>query len=228
MKFSLFTKKFFIPALMALALLGATQNARANASYFVTIDTSALLGGDASLDAPFYLDFQLNAGSGSAVNTVTLSNFVFSGGSATGATTTYSGSSIGDMASAISMTAGPGSVYNGMFQAFTAGTSSISFTVDLTTNLTGTQPAGFVVSIDDYTTFPIFTNAPDGFSLLTQSVESNANDTLASIETYQSSGVTDGHDTSGVTVTTPESGPGVWLLLALAGTVTVVSRRSRA
>ena len=235
MKFSLLKNKTFLSALAALAFLGLANTARANASYSVTIDTSALLGADASLDAPFYLDFQLNAGSGTASNTVTLSNFTFTGGSATGATSTYStpGSTAvatGDMASSVVLTAtSVGSHFtSGLFQGFTAGTTSISFVVNTTTNLTGTQPAGFVVSIDDFTTFGIFTNGPGGFELLTQDIQGTAAATIASINTYQSSGITDGHDTSGVTVATPESGPGVWMLLALAGTATIISRRPRA
>lgn len=231
MKFSLF-KKTFLSALMAVAILGFSEKAHANATYSVTIDTSALQGADASLDAPFYLDFQLNAGSGTASNTVTLSNFTFTGGSATGATSTYGSGQIatGDMASSIVLTATTvGSHFtSGIFQGFTAGTTSISFVVNTTTNITGTQPAGFVVSIDDFTTFGIFTNGPSGFELLSQDIQGTAAATIASINTYQSTGFTDGHDTSGVLVATPESGPGVWMLLALAGTATLVSRRNRA
>jgi hypothetical protein len=116
--------------------------------------------------------------------------------------------------------------FNEIAQEFSAGTTHIHFVVDSTTNLTGTTPAAFSVSIDDNSTFQIPTTAPDGTSLLLENIGNSAASTLAGIEVFRSSGVGPaGFDTSGVVASTPESGPGLWMLAALAGIAVVVSRR---
>jgi hypothetical protein len=222
-------KKTFLSLLTAVAFLGLAQTSRANSSYLVDINTSALLGTDASLSGPFSLEFLLQAGSLPSVsNTVTLSGFTFTGGSAVGSLTDLTGGSnfSGSTSSSITMTSSTAHPTNDIGQGFSAGTSDIKFNVNLTNNLTGTSPEGFFISIDDSSGFWIPTTAPDGTSLLVDSFGSSdpANN---AISVYESSGVSPaGHDTSGVTLTAPESGPGLWVLAALAGTVTLV-RRSR-
>jgi len=225
MKPFLSLKKAFVCS-MGVALLGLAQTAHADAVYDVFLDVSSLLG---SAAGPFSLDFQLNAGSGAAVNTITLYDFSFTSGGAIGSPTVYSGSPTGSLSGSIVMTgSSTTNPFTEIAQQFSAGTTGIHFKVDSTTNLTGTTPAAFIVSLDDNSTFQIPTTAPDGVSLVLENIGSSAASTLAGIQVFQSSGTGPaGFDTSGVTASAPESGPGLWMLSALAAVGLLVSRRPR-
>ena len=94
-----------VPSILG-ALLGVAallvSTAHGQLAYRVSVDTSLLTAHPAG---PFYLDFQLNDGSGlgDGNNTAMLTNFNFGGGSATGA-----GTSFGDVS---------GDLYSGVTQA---------------------------------------------------------------------------------------------------------------
>src|SRR5947208_12977896 len=63
--------------LIVFALFVANPLCRADLTFDVSLDTSGLMGHPAG---PFYIDFQLNDGSGNftiGVNTVTIGNFTF-------------------------------------------------------------------------------------------------------------------------------------------------------
>jgi hypothetical protein len=60
----------------ALSGLPATAS---SIQYLVTVDTTSLVG---NVNAPYYVDFQLNTGGGPFANTAKINNFDFGGGSA--------------------------------------------------------------------------------------------------------------------------------------------------
>jgi len=104
----------------------------ANASSFtfdVVVNTTALIGNSG---APFYLDFQLNEGSGPlGNNSVAVSNFDFGvGGSSVGAPSTFGGAS-GSLTSSVMLA--DSSFFNELFQQFTPG-NDLHFRVTLTGN----------------------------------------------------------------------------------------------
>src|SRR5579871_5069955 len=93
--------RLFVSLLGALLLAGAGAG-RAQTTFTVSIDTSALMGNPGG---PFSLDFQLTDGSGTndGNNTATLSNFNFGVGAATG-TANLSGGASGSLSSGITLT----------------------------------------------------------------------------------------------------------------------------
>lgn len=148
-----FTTWTLLPIALALALAG---NSHANIVYTVNLDTSAINGA-----AGYALAFQLNDGSGllDANNTVTLSNFIFGGGSAgscgvAGNCEPFGGAS-GDASSVTGITLTDSDFFNSFAQRFTPG-NTLSFTLDLTTNLdVGGTPDAFGFSILDSTGTPL-------------------------------------------------------------------------
>jgi len=177
---------------LATALLGAPA-LRAQ-SFVVNLNTAALAAQDAS-NAPFYLDFQLNYGSTpESANSVTLSNFEFTGGGALGAATT-TGTASGSLNSSVSLTASSASQFNELFQEFAATTTDISFDATVTDHgPNGATPTEFSTAIlDSSLGFPaqLFTTAPDTASLAT--LDLNHSDTWQSVDGYTSLSSADGN-----------------------------------
>ena len=137
---------------------------RADVTFDVSIDTSALMGHPAG---PFYIDFQLNDGSGdysSGVNTATISNFIFDGGDPTG-TPQLLGGATGSLTNPNGVTLTDNAHFiNEFFQPFTPG-RSLKFTVSMTTNVDpGLTPDAFSFSILDNRLSPVpTTNFADAF-----------------------------------------------------------------
>jgi hypothetical protein len=203
-----------IPAAQATPLL----------SYYVTINTASLLG---NADAPFSLDLQLVQGSGNVSNTVTLSNFSFTGGTAAGTPNYTDGSESGSLAGTLTLTNADAN--NEFAEAFSAGVTSIQFKVSETENseevtedlATDDQ---FNVYLDDNNTSSGFvpTNATDGGDALLESpLFENA--TLSSVQTYSSQSPDAGVIT---TAAVPEPSS-VGMLAMAAGAVGFAVRRFR-
>jgi hypothetical protein len=119
---------------------------QANQLYIVNLNTAPLIG---HLAAPFYLDFQLNDGSGTgdANNTATLSNFQFGGGCAIGSPSTQGGAS-GNLSSTVVIH--DSTFLNEFYQQFIPG-NTLSFTLDLTTQVESPTPDQFSFAILDNT-----------------------------------------------------------------------------
>jgi hypothetical protein len=163
-------RKFILSAaILTSACLFASRQAEA-AFYHFDINTGALTNDSGN---PFSLDFTLNSG-GTFSNTITLSNFVFTGGTATTGTDTATGSVSGSLGGTLTLTSGA-TFFNDFYQAFSNGTTDIQFDLNTTTVLGGT-PDKFSVSILDNNILPIFT---------TDSV----NSTLAQLEIHTNTGV---------------------------------------
>ncbi len=144
---------FFTAALCAaLALTGPSLHAQA--AFDIHITTSALISNPAG---PFYLDFQLNDGSGigNNDNTAILSGFNFHGGSALPGVDTFGGAT-GSLTSTITLH--DSSFINEIFQPFTPGTT-LDFHVVLTTTVDSPAPDVFAFSILDNNTFSLPTTA---------------------------------------------------------------------
>jgi hypothetical protein len=114
--------------LSAAFLLALTAASRADLYYSVNLNVASL---GSNINGPFSLDLQLVTGSGQVSNSVTLSNFVVTGGSFTGTQTVVSGSGAsGSIGSTLTLT--DTSLDNEVYQAFGSGVTNISFNVDET------------------------------------------------------------------------------------------------
>jgi hypothetical protein len=164
---------------LALALAPALK---ANLDFHVDIDTSSLVSAP---NSPFYLDLQLNEGSGSLANSVQLTNIWFDNGNATGSPMSW-GQAGGTLGTSIWLQDDPASPFNEILQGFSDGTTAIHFEVSVSQNAAGVTPDEFAVAIlDSETGFPqIGTNAPDGVSLVTLNID--ANNTLADVSAFSS------------------------------------------
>ena len=189
-------------------LLAFSPESRANLDYTVTVSTASLV---ANVNEPFSLDFVLGSGSQfpDADNTVKLTNFVFTGGSA-GAVSYSNGGETGSTASGITLT--NSAEDNELATYFSNTVTSISFNVDETSNTNNPFPDQFDVAILDSGLNNIPTTDPSGGNtLLLENI--NTAQTLASVNTYQST-VTG--EAPGVTVSAvPEPGSAVGLLAGL-------------
>jgi hypothetical protein len=164
--------------LSAAAFLALPSTASAtplpNLTYSVTLNLSSL---NLDPNGPFSLDFQLNTGSGNVTNTVTLSNFVFTGGTAAGTPDFTFGTENGTLATSLILSnAGSGSEFT---EAFSSGVSQISFNVSQTPNsevVTSGTPVNdeFVADIQDSNFNNVPTTDPSGANTL---VESALNET---------------------------------------------------
>lgn len=147
--------------LMALLLcIGARVMTANPVTYSVTINTTSLVG-----NGPFYLAFQLASGAASGTNgnnTVSLSNFAFTGGSA-GSTIDLSGGASGSFSSGVNLSDMNSSFFNEMDQNFTPG-SSLSFWVTFSNNAAvgSASPDLFTMSLLDKTGLGIPTTDPSG------------------------------------------------------------------
>ena len=110
-------------------LLSASLATATPLSFQVNVNTAPLIPLVGS-SGPFYLDFQLNDGSGTlaGVNTATIGGFSFGGGSATGAATLFGGAT-GSLSSTVNLT-DAANAFNELYQAFTPG-GTLSFLVTL-------------------------------------------------------------------------------------------------
>jgi len=204
----------------------ATPAARATSlSYYVTINTTSLLGNS---DAPFSLDLQLAQGSGNVTNSVTLSNFSISGGTFAGSSNYTDGSESGSLGSTLTLT--NADLNNEFAEAFSTGVTSIAFKVTETENseevTSGTPvPDQFNVFLDDNNTSSGFvpSTAPDGSDAILESALFE-NATLSSVKTYS----TTSPDAGVVTTTAvPEPSSIGMLAMAAVGTVGFAVRRFR-
>lgn len=174
-------KQTFVLGVVLLATLGTVPaTSQADTIFNVTLDTTALQGNS------FGLLFQLNDGSqtGDSNNTATISNFIFGGGTA-GDCATFPQLCVPDGGASGNITTTLGlidsSPFNSFLQQITPGTS-LSFQVDLTTNVDGGgTPDVFTFGILDATTnSPLPTQDPNGSdTLLTVNIDS-ANPTISS------------------------------------------------
>jgi hypothetical protein len=122
-------------------MLGGVGQARVDYIATVTVDTSKLTSNPGQ--GPFAVDFFLLDQSGDPSsnnnNTAKISNFDLHGGSLTSGTISTGGSPSGDLGSTLTLQDSP---EDSFLQQFTPGSStpsSLSFTLDLTTNVTGSE-----------------------------------------------------------------------------------------
>jgi hypothetical protein len=187
----------------------------ASISYQVNLNTSSLVG---DANGPFSLDFQLNQGSGLATNMVSLINFSFTGGSATGSPN-LSGGATGSLSSSVILTDAT-SPFNEFFQTFSAGTTAIAFYVTMTTNVDPVIPDSFSMAILNSALANIATTGLGDSLMLVNITASNL--TLSDVQTFTSAA-----PDAGVTVTaTPEPGT-VYLLMGAAGLIAALSYKRR-
>jgi hypothetical protein len=153
-------------------LASGASTARAGFVARVSLDTAPVAGHPA---APFFLDFQLNPGSGPAPgNTAVLGDFTFSGGAPAGSPFLIGGAS-GDLGTGVTIT--DGAFSNEFIQQFTPGTQ-LQFTLDLTTNPATNPPMipdQFSFAILDSTFTEIPTLDPSGSNtFLTINIDSSS------------------------------------------------------
>ena len=204
-------------AFSAFLLLASAGHSRADLIYSVSIDVASLVGNP---NGPFSLDLQLLTGSGNVSNKVTLSNFIFTGGTLLGAPDFTTGGESGSLSSTLILTNTASD--NEFAQEFSGGVRNIQFNVDETLNseVVGSGTATndqFNVAIFDLNGFNIPTTDPSGADVLLSS-EIASTDTLASIHTYTSTGAD-----PGVRVSVPDGGSTGILLLGALGTLGVFS-----
>ena len=205
MKLNSHLHQFAGSVLASACLLLSSHASHAAITFHVDLNTAALTGNWAG---PFYLDFQLNDGSGTfaGVNTLSITNFTLTGGTPTGSAI-LAGGATGALTSSVTLTDGANAI-NELYQGFTDGTTKIGFDVNLTTVSDPSAPDEFTVAILDNTTGQILTNDPLQLSLVAAAIGSSL--TIGGVQTYSSLA-----PTAGVTATVtpvPEPGVGVCLL----------------
>jgi hypothetical protein len=148
---------------LALWLLSATT-LHADFLFNVTVDTSKL-SSDLNLNGPFGIDFQLVQGTPGVSNTATISNIDLGGGAAVGSPALTNSS--GSLTNGVALN--DSNFFSDFNQQFTPG-STLSFTVDLTTNVGTLTPDEFSFSLlENYGTASegnIPTTAPGGADTL--------------------------------------------------------------
>ena len=214
------THRFCCAAAVSGSLLLASSPAsRANLDYTVTLNTASLV---ANVNAPFSLDLVLGSGSQfpDTDNTVKLSNFVFTNGSA-GAVSYSNGGETGSMTGTVTLT--NSSEDNELSQYFSNTVTSISFNVDETSTTNNPFPDQFDVAILDSGLNNIPTTDPSGGNTLVLE-NINTAQTLASVNTYRSTAT---GEAPGVTVSAvPEPAPVVGVLVGLGAFGLCVRRRA--
>ena len=168
-------------AVLSGSLLLASPASRANLVYTVTLDVASLAN---NTNAPFSLDLALSSGGQPAngLNTVTLTNFLFTGGSV-GAANFTSGTESGSMSSSVTLTSS--TFDNELSQSFSSGVTRISFNVNETSNTDNPFPDQFSVAILDGGLNNIPTTDPSGANTLILSNIATTQ-TLASVSAYRS------------------------------------------
>ena len=185
-------------------------------TYNVTLNLSSL---NEFPNGPFALDLQLATGSGNQTNTVTLSNFVFTGGTATGTDFSF-GNVSGSIGTSLVLTSNsnPNTATDNEFaELFSAGVTQISFKVDQTPNsetvTSGSAiPEQFNVAIVDQNENNLATTDSSGANELV-STPLGSTSTAASVETFS---------LSPAAVPEPTSG---YMGLAAAGLMGVLLRK---
>jgi hypothetical protein len=176
------TLSTFVKLAVGAAVLAGSAAKADNFLFHVDLNTAALVS---AANGPFFLDFQLNQGTGTLSNTVALSNFTFTGGSASGSASLF-GNASGNFGSGFSLVDSTSSPFNEAFQGFTASTTDIQFDVSVTRNSPGSTPDAFIVSIlDSEAGNPqITTNAPDSVSMVALNI--GTNNTIANVGAFTS------------------------------------------
>jgi hypothetical protein len=142
--------------LLAACLLLSAPVCNASFIFTISVDTSALIGHPAG---PFYIEFQLNDGSGTGNgnNTALLGTFDFAGGAPVGSPILIGGAS-GDLSSHVVLS--DDDFLNEFIQQFTPG-PLLTFAVELSTVVElGPQPDQFSFAILDCNLFEIPTMGP--------------------------------------------------------------------
>ena len=222
-------------ALASATLLAFASASRADQTYHVSFNTSALTSLPAA-SGPFSLDFQLIDGGDPSNNTATISNFDFgTGGSApvddSGANA--SGTASGGLASGTISLADDDPITNELYQTFTPG-SLLSFDVTLTTNpdqSAFSSPDAFTFSILDGTFTAIPTTDPTTADTLV-AVDISDTPTVSTFATDTSRALSDGTSTPAIdapvaAAAVPEASSFVSLGLLLAGLAAFAVRRTR-
>ncbi|HEY3757081.1 MAG TPA: NF038129 family PEP-CTERM protein [Opitutaceae bacterium] len=201
--------------LSALAALGVSAASANQFEFGVSLDTANLA---ADPSGPFYLELQLNEGSGSIPNTATVDDIRFVNGAPVGGTSQSWGTVSGDLSSSVALADSPASPFNGFLQEFTSSTTSITFDVWVSQNAAGIVPDEFSVALlNSQPGLPeIPTNAPDGVSLVTFNL--GANNTAADVMGYATLSP-DAH--------VPDAASTLALLAAGMAGLALVSRRAR-
>lgn len=138
--------------LALLAALAALAPAHADRDYHVTLISSALNGHPAG---PFSLDFQFIDGDGLVDNAITLTNFDFGGGSASGLPT-LTGSAAGDLSAGVSLN--DSAFFNEFTQSFIPG-NFLAFDLHLSENFAGGIPDSLSFAVLDSTLVEIPTQS---------------------------------------------------------------------
>jgi hypothetical protein len=162
--------------LVAASLFLAPPACRADVLFTVNLNTTPLTS---SVAGPFFIDFQLNDGSGTgdANNAVTVSNFGFGGGGPAGSPS-LTGGAVGDLSSQVSIT-DSAPILNEFIQQFTPG-NTLRFTVRLSTTVEGPNPDQFYFGILDCHQVPLPTQGPaDGLLIVNLTSSSPAIETFA-------------------------------------------------
>jgi hypothetical protein len=213
-----------ITALLVAMAPAAKATTFPDLQYNVTLNLSSL---NLLPNAPFSLDLQLVTGSAAAnvTNTVTLSNFVFTGGTASGTPDYTNGNESGSLASSVVLTTGTTPVAqeaNEFAEAFSSGVTSISFHVDQTPNSelvsSGTPiPDQFNVAILDNGLNNVPTTDPSGA----------ANDTYTLVSSAISSSETASNVNYYTIVATPEPSSTALSFVVAGGLLGLVLLRRR-
>lgn len=205
---------------LAAALLACAAETRAALSYTVYLNTASLIG---NTNAPFSLDVVLGSGSQTpnSDNTITLSNFIFTNGSA-GAVSYNTGGEMGSMSSTVTLT--NSAQANELAQQFSNSVTQIQFSVSMTSNTNNPFPDQFNVAILDGGLNNVATTDPSGGNTLV-SVDINTGQTLNSVHTYRSTANSAG---PGITAAVPEPASTAGMLLGILGTFGWFVRRKAA
>ncbi len=169
MKFSILNYSLLVLGTSVCVVTFPAASQAQNLTYHVNLNVAALLS--APTGAPYSLDFQLN-GDGlpsAATNSVFVSDFQFTTGAAVGNPVTYEGAA-GNLNFGVLLSLDSSNTLNEFYQKFSATTTDIQFDVTSTENGSGITPDEFSVSILNNTLGQIATTAPDGVSLVTETI----------------------------------------------------------
>jgi len=168
----------FMPRLLFITSLVFASAFADPITYDVSLDTSSLVG---SVAGPFWLDFELTDGSatGDGNNTGVLSDFQFGSGGAIGSPISDGGAS-GDVLTEV-MLIDSSAFGNGLDEMFTPG-NSLSFQLQLSTNVDAGGADSFSFSILDSTFTPLPTTA--GFPIDALAVINIDNSVSPTVETF--------------------------------------------
>jgi hypothetical protein len=166
----------------------ATEPTFPNLTYSVTLNLGSVDLNPAN--GPLSLDLVLNTGSGNVTNTVTLSNFVFTGGTASGTPDYTNGLESGSLASSVVLTSNtPNTASDNEFEeAISSGVTKITFNVSQTPNselvTSGTPiPDQFNVALQDGNFNSLATTDPTGNNNLLSSAISSS-ETASQVKLY--------------------------------------------